>query len=496
VNTTIGGGNQILFDTTGIDLAGQSVTGTTITGNRIGRPTLDTTKTSTGISAFQIPDVRIGPSNAIGGVNGAAISTSATRARIGANAIGLTAVHGQPWPNAGPGIDVDGGHADIQTNEIANNGHGVIIEDAGTAYVHDTSIHDNGGPGIEPASAPAAPHLAAVRAPSTKKDRTWVAVTGLTPRSAVLVEVFANPTCTNAQGTTPLLQKTVATSPAGGVIMTLLDDQATDSDHYTATVTDLTAGGRTSAFSNCADQGPSTDTDADGVPDIVEQALLPGTASDPTNAVVPGDASDGDFTLLSATEGHLANVTPADVSAAAPDGVSFPAGLVSFDVTGLTPGASTQVLVTSPSTAAHYWRYGPRVPGAAAASWYEWAYDAKADLGAQGTGAGVWDLHFRDGAAGDDDGVANGAIHDPGGPADTGGSGSRPTHTASPGNGRSTSSGTPSASTPSETTDGTGSVAVTGINVLPLLWLAALLIAAGATALGTGRRTFRPSRRH
>ena len=70
---------------------------------------------------------------------------------------------------------------------------------------------------------------------------------------------------------------------------------------------------------------------------------------------------------------------------------------------------------TSVATATWYYRFGSPARGRAA-QWYSWDYDSLSGLGGQRISPTEWVLHFIDGAAGDDDGSANGTIVDPGGP--------------------------------------------------------------------------------
>jgi hypothetical protein len=160
------------------------------------------------------------------------------------------------------------------------------------------------------------------------------------------------------------------------------------------------------------------DTSGTGIPDIVQRALG-GDPTDPTQAVFPGD---GDARIeLHAADGQLHDVRPVTPPAGA-GGLAFPAGFYSFSVTGLAPGAPTIVSVGLSKGAAQYWRYGPK-PGGIGVGWYQWTYDAAALLGPSAVhtdDAGAvtqWNLFFRDGQPGDDDGVANGTIVDPGGAA-------------------------------------------------------------------------------
>ena len=110
--------------------------------------------------------------------------------------------------------------------------------------------------------------------------------------------------------------------------------------------------------------------------------------------------SAGNATGLSAVaEGSL----PAAAQATKP--INFPDGLFSFNITGLTPGATVYVTITLPpgSAPTQYWKY--HVPEG-------WIQIPMTVVGPPD----VIRITLVDGGLGDDDGLANGTIVDQGGP--------------------------------------------------------------------------------
>jgi hypothetical protein len=103
-----------------------------------------------------------------------------------------------------------------------------------------------------------------------------------------------------------------------------------------------------------------------------------------------------------------------------PAHVTTPCGLFQFKLQGLAPGATalvTLILHTADPTVNSYWKYGPTADNAAD-HWYEFRYDGTvgAEIEHDG-GKTIVNLHLKDGALGDADGLANGEITDPGAPA-------------------------------------------------------------------------------
>lgn len=162
--------------------------------------------------------------------------------------------------------------------------------------------------------------------------------------------------------------------------------------------------------------------DEDGVSDAIENGVPNGGdgngdgTPDSQQAHVTSlpNAATGTYVTLSAPAGTaLANVAASAPAANPPAG--FPLGVVSFTVTGLTPGAAVTVTLKdhSGTTFAKYYKYGPE-PLFTGDHWYEFAFDGT-------TGAvlapGTVTLHLVDGQRGDADLAADGSIRDPGGPA-------------------------------------------------------------------------------
>jgi hypothetical protein len=109
--------------------------------------------------------------------------------------------------------------------------------------------------------------------------------------------------------------------------------------------------------------------------------------------------------------GTLQNLTAIDAdtlpSENKPD-VEFPHGLLSFDITGLTPGATVTVTITYPSAipiGTQYWKCQND-------NWINCT-----SLMGDDDGDNVLTLTLTDGELGDSDGEQNGQISDPGGPA-------------------------------------------------------------------------------
>lgn len=416
--TTVGGGNLVYFNGTGVKIDGS--TNTTVTNNRIGSPTsapAGGTGNDVGINVSGNGDpptnLVLGPSDTIGGVDGDGIRIGSGSVIVKGEHIGIDA-GGAVRSNSGYGIRVaPGAHADVGTSEIANDvAGGVQSTDTGTAGVLGTSIHDVGGNGIEAHTAPAAPTITAAIPVAGSTPRTWVVLSGGRPNSASIVELYANHSCTNAQGFTPLPPTAIAFGPTGSGVIVLKGDNAS-APNLTATLSTTGAVTSTSPFSGCVVPGPADDSDGDGIPDVVEAVLGLGAEHNPAVTVLPDDS--GNLVTLSTSSGSLTGVAPADVDAAAPTGVNIQ-HLVDFSVTGLTPGQAVTVDISTHDTGTSWWRYGQQVAGGYQ-SWYEWNYNPDTNLGAQLINPGEWLLHFRDGYFGDDDFDANGVIRDPGGPA-------------------------------------------------------------------------------
>ncbi|WP_421118560.1 choice-of-anchor U domain-containing protein [Aquihabitans daechungensis] len=126
-------------------------------------------------------------------------------------------------------------------------------------------------------------------------------------------------------------------------------------------------------------------------------------------ATLPPAVGGGSVTIASpagTTLSSVAAVDPASTGSPLPAGISLPFGAFSFRV-GVATGASADVTITYPASTPTPNGYAKFVGGA-------WV-DATALVQAQGPGSVT--IRLTDGGAGDADGVANGTIVDPGGPA-------------------------------------------------------------------------------
>ncbi len=161
----------------------------------------------------------------------------------------------------------------------------------------------------------------------------------------------------------------------------------------------------------------------DGVPDGVEEGAPNGGDGnydgipDSTQMNVASVASPltGQYMTVAAAEGMTLTQVSLSATPSAGDGsqsnkVKFPLGYLNFTLAGLAPGGSTSVTLFMTDTVGikTYYKYS------AASGWSRFNY-------ASGTGAEILSdriiLYFVDGGRGDADGLANGVIVDPGGPA-------------------------------------------------------------------------------
>lgn len=176
------------------------------------------------------------------------------------------------------------------------------------------------------------------------------------------------------------------------------------------------------------------DSDADGVPDVVEQGAPnsgdgndDGFADDeqPAVASLPTATGNG-FVTVVASEGELRNVrTLVAPDGVTPDPVRFPFGFVSYEIANVTQGAEVTVDLlfeeALPSSVDRYLKYVSLAPGIE--PWLV-ALPSSGDSSVIATGefvdAATTRRHFRlmitDGAPGDATLLANGWIVDPGSP--------------------------------------------------------------------------------
>ena len=151
---------------------------------------------------------------------------------------------------------------------------------------------------------------------------------------------------------------------------------------------------------------PSYDGNGDGVPDCNQPNVVSFHTEDGNN-----------YVTLAAPDGTIfadVHALPSPAPGIFPELLSFPYGMFSFTMTGVTPGGAAQVVLFLSGEASidSYWKYG-REPGDETVHPYEFML-------ADGTGAEINRntiiLHFIDGQKGDDGLIAEGTIVDDGGP--------------------------------------------------------------------------------
>ncbi|HWB13392.1 MAG TPA: MBG domain-containing protein [Pirellulales bacterium] len=213
---------------------------------------------------------------------------------------------------------------------------------------------------------------------------------------------------------------TVTTTKGGiGLFDLALPSDIPDGWFVRATATDQS--GNTSQFSNAVTV--QTDSVGDGVSDAIEAQSPTAGNSSRSLVSIPDVLNNSYITLSVQTSGvqfqnawSTQNPDPND--GGPPSNTQFGLGFVSFQLTGLQPGASVIVTMTLPfiqTAPTSYWRYLPG-PSGTTGHWYEWNWDGNPNhTGAEINGSTI-KLHLIDGATGDDDITANGIIVDPGAP--------------------------------------------------------------------------------
>ncbi len=174
------------------------------------------------------------------------------------------------------------------------------------------------------------------------------------------------------------------------------------------------------------DGNPDTSNDGDNVSDVVEglgpnngDGNLDGVADadqiNVTSLPVLGATGGNDYVTIATPAGTtltdvytLDPTNPAQVAVPPPANVTLPEGLTRFIVEGLTPGASTTISIYTATTngITGYAKYNETT--------HVWTTLPSGNVVIS---TGRIDLTLTDGGVGDDDGVANGRIVDPGGPA-------------------------------------------------------------------------------
>lgn len=313
----------------------------------------------------------------------------------------------------GTGVVIGSGTATVTSSTVAYaTTAGIVVGPGATATVQHTSIHDAGtGPadGIRTATGPSTPTLAAAVL-SASGQRTWVAVTGLPTDETGTLELFADPGCTGAEATTPLLtQATTGADPA--TVLVVKDRPITTA--YTITYTDARG---TSAISTCGDTtADHPDTDGDGIPDVIE-SLAPaplGAAAAASSALTEFPRDAGGFGFVVTSSGTLAGVTPVDASN--PPAGASPTGTIAFTVQVAHPGDEADVLAGPAALHSTWWKYGPSAPGGDA-NWAAYPFSKTGTVTLpDGTILAGTTIVLVDGGNGDQDFTPNGLVVDPGG---------------------------------------------------------------------------------
>jgi YVTN family beta-propeller protein len=114
------------------------------------------------------------------------------------------------------------------------------------------------------------------------------------------------------------------------------------------------------------------------------------------------------FTTSNGSISGLTALAQSQLACAPKSGLNFPQGLFSFNITNLTPGATVIITITLPSYMPIGTQYWKCING-------NWV-DCTSFLGSN-DGDNILTLTLTDGGLGDADGVVNGTIVDPGGPA-------------------------------------------------------------------------------
>ncbi len=155
--------------------------------------------------------------------------------------------------------------------------------------------------------------------------------------------------------------------------------------------------------------GTTNDGNGDGTPDSQQLYV----------ASLP--ASEGTYLTLSGP----ATIRLTDVSIVPPSGSlpgEFPFGLLKFNVEGVAPGGSVQLILKIHGTippGAEYYKLGKATRGDTADSYFEFNFlppDSLTGAVLNSPSANEITLYLTDGALGDSDWTANGVIVDPGGP--------------------------------------------------------------------------------
>jgi hypothetical protein len=214
-------------------------------------------------------------------------------------------------------------------------------------------------------------------------------------RNAALLVSFATPT---NNGGTPITGYTVVCTPTGGGTATTVSTVSSP-----VTVEGLSNGTAyqcSVSANNLA--GSSAPALAPNATPVTLTLISLQSAVGPITLSIPPSGANCGFTEASA-------VQPGTLAAAPlPPNYVFPYGLVRFKITGCAAGASIAVDIKFPgavSAAAQYWKFN-----STSGLWYQLPFTL--------VSLDTIRMMLTDGGIGDDDGVADGTISDPGGLAD------------------------------------------------------------------------------
>lgn len=209
----------------------------------------------------------------------------------------------------------------------------------------------------------------------------------------------------------------IGQSPAAGTLVELGDttvtitatDASGNSSMCTLTITVTENGCQDEPVDDGEEPDPPFDGNNDGIPDDAQDHVS--SVANENGDMVTIAAPDG-TTLTDVQAGQ--NPSPGDV----PEGVTFPAGFISFTVQGIAPGgtAEVQLILHASDGAAFttYYKHGP-TPDDTTPHWYEFLFDGA--TGVTSISGNVITMTLADGQRGDADLTANGTIVDPGAPA-------------------------------------------------------------------------------
>jgi len=356
---------------------------------------------------------------------------------------------GTALPNA-IGISIDNTRVTLRTNRIAfNQQSGILIQGVQPALIERGPIYENNNQGILYTVMPhdPIPIFAGRSAPNANGE--VLLIFSARPEEDVdgTMEIYGNDDCSNPEGRVPVLQQRVFRNevrdkPFLAAISVPESSPIATLDGFTAT---LTIDDSTSTFSRCVEPVALVDTDNDGVEDFIEDLIgdinddgIPDKEQSNVTTVIvgledllegnapdPNEEEDLKFIAVISEPGtSLSNVVFSDavgLDLQPIDGetrtiLELPSGLVSFEINlpiG-SEGTSAEVLIAFvpiPDNQSYI-----KVPDPQTMSSFQVLPESGDGDRATKTEDG-WILRLTDGGEFDTDGVANGVITDPGGPA-------------------------------------------------------------------------------